>query len=159
MARAVVIGIGNPDRADDGAGREAVRRLRGRVPPGVELHALDGEPAALLAALDGAAAAWLIDACASGAPPGTVHRLDAAAEPLPRESFALSSHGLGLAEALELARALGQLPPSCVVFAIEGAGFAPGAPLSPAAEAGVAEAVARLLRELRAPHPGGRIDA
>ena len=112
MARAVVIGIGNPDRGDDGAGREAVRRLCGRVPPGVELRAMDGEPAALLDALWGAGAAWLVDACASGAPPGTVHRLDAAAGPLPREGFALSSHGLGLAEAVELARALGQLPPA-----------------------------------------------
>jgi hydrogenase maturation protease len=32
-----VIGVGNPERGDDGAGREVARRLRGRLPAGL-LH-------------------------------------------------------------------------------------------------------------------------
>ncbi len=41
----------------------------------------DGEATGLLAWLDGRAAAFLVDACASGAPPGTVRRFDVDSEP------------------------------------------------------------------------------
>jgi hydrogenase maturation protease len=142
--RRIVLGIGNADRGDDGAGRRVARLLRWRLPQGVEVAEHDGEATGLLARLDGAAAAYLIDACASGAPPGTVRRFDAGAAALPQSLFSLSTHGFGLAEAVELARALGQLPARCIVYAIEGECFDLGAPLSPRASAAVAE-VARYL--------------
>jgi hydrogenase maturation protease len=56
----------------------------------------------------------------------------------------VSTHRLGLAEALELARALGRLPSSIVVHGIEGARFGPGLPLSPE----VASATVRLAETL-----------
>lgn len=143
--RCVVVGVGNPDRGDDGAGRAVARRLRGTLPEGVTLAEADGEATALLAHLDGADAAFLVDACVSGAPAGTVRRIDVGVAPLPEGAFGLSTHGLGLAQAVGLARALGRLPPRCVVYAIEGASFAPGGPLSPAV-AGAVEEVARRLR-------------
>ena len=63
-------------------------------------------------------------AVVSGAPPGTVHRFDAVSE---RAACARppcrSTHALGLADAVELARALGRLPRRLVVFGIEGAAF------------------------------------
>jgi hypothetical protein len=34
--------------------------------------------------------AFLVDACASGAPAGTVHRFDVSAQPLPKSSFGVS---------------------------------------------------------------------
>ncbi|MBS0517961.1 MAG: hydrogenase maturation protease [Proteobacteria bacterium] len=129
--RAIVVGIGNPDRGDDGAGRAVVQRLRGKLPAHIEAAEHDGEATSLLALLDGADAAFLIDACLSGAEPGTVRRFDVARSPLPKEDFQVSTHGLGLAEAIELARALKQLPSSCVVYAIEAASAEPGASLSP----------------------------
>ena len=46
----------------------------------------------------------------SGAAPGTTRRLDASRERLPAELFRGSTHALGLAEAVELARALDRLP-------------------------------------------------
>jgi len=140
-SRRVVIGIGNPDRGDDAAGRAVARRLQGVVRRGVAVLEQGGETTALLAALEDAVEAFLVDACASGATPGTVHRFDAAEMSLPAASFALSSHGIGLAEAVELARALGQLPPRCIVYAIEGQSFDKGAPLSPVVASAV-EAVA-----------------
>jgi hydrogenase maturation protease len=91
-----------------------------------------------------------VDASASGAAAGTVRRLDARAGPLPAASFALSSHGLGLAAAIELARALGQLPPRCIVYAIEGASFAAGAPLTPAVAEAAAEVTRRIAGEIAA---------
>jgi hydrogenase maturation protease len=145
-----VIGLGNPDRGDDGAGRAVARWLAGRLPPGVEILERGGEAADLLACLEGAAAVYLVDASALAGAPGRVRRFDAAAAPLPAQSFAFSTHGLGLAEAVELARALGSLPPRCVVYAIEGRDFAPGAPLSPAVAAAVAEAGGLLTREIGA---------
>jgi hydrogenase maturation protease len=144
----VVIGVGNPDRGDDGAGRETARRLRASGLEEATIVACDGEATALLAHFEGADAAILIDACVSGAAPGTVRRFDAAEAPLPSAAFGLSSHGLGLSEAIELARTLGALPPRCVVYAIEGQRFDVGAPLSDAAAAAIEEVVADIRRDL-----------
>jgi hydrogenase maturation protease len=144
--RCIVLGLGNPDRGDDAAGREVARRLRGGLPEGVTVAEADGEATDLLARLDDADAVYLIDACVSGAPAGTVRRIDAAREPLPPGAFGLSTHGLGPADAIELARALDRLPETCVVYAIEGAAFETGAPLSPAV-AGAVEAVAGRVRD------------
>jgi hydrogenase maturation protease len=143
-----VIGVGNADRGDDGAGRMVARFLRGRLPEDVEIAELGGEAAALIARFEGAEAAFLVDACRSGAPAGTVRRLDVSATPAPTGLFGLSTHGFGLAEAIELARALARLPPRCVIYAIEAASFEIGAPLSPAVAAAVEEAAARLRIEI-----------
>jgi hydrogenase maturation protease len=143
-----VIGIGNPDRGDDGAGRAVARLLRDDPPPGVELIEQDGEVSSLLACFDGVPVVYLIDACLSGAPAGAVHRFDATAEPLPQDMFSLSTHGMGLAEAIELARSLGQLPERCIVYAIEGLAFAPGTPLSPPVVAAIAGVGDRIRAEI-----------
>jgi hydrogenase maturation protease len=145
----IVVGIGNPDRGDDAAGSAVVQRLRGAFGRDIELAEENGETAALLARIERADAAYLVDACASGAPAGTIRRFDAAAAPLPHHTFALSTHGLGLAEAIELARALGQLPSCCIVYAIEGASFEAGVPLTPAVADAVADVAARLQAEIR----------
>ncbi len=147
-ARRVVIGIGNPDRGDDAAGRTVARLLRNTVARGIEVFEHDGEATTLLALLDDTAAAFLIDASASGAPAGTVRRFDAADGPLPADMFGLSTHGFGLAEAIELARALGCLPPCCVVYAIEGESFEIGAPMSPTMSAAVTDVAARIREEV-----------
>ena len=146
--RRLVIGVGNPDRGDDGVGHEVVRLLAGRTPPDVGLLRHGGEATGLLDCLHGADAAWLIDAAASGAAPGARRRLDAAAGALPGDLAALSSHGLGLAQAIELARALGTLPRRCLVYAIEGERFTAGAPLTPAVARAAAVVAEAILREL-----------
>ncbi len=146
--RLIVIGIGNPDRGDDGAGRIVVQRLRGKLPAHVEVAELDGEATGLLALLDGADAAILIDACLSNSAPGTVQRFDAAQVPLPNARFNLSTHGLGLAEAIELARVLGQLPDSCVVYAIEAASVEDGTELSAPVAAAVDIVSAKVQAEI-----------
>ncbi len=146
--RQILLGIGNIDRGDDAAGRLVARSLQGNLPDDIEVVELDGEATALLARFEGAEAAFLVDACWSGAPAGTIRRLDVNATPLPQGLFGVSTHGFGLAEAVELARALGQLPPCCVVYAIEGASFEAGAPISQAVAAAVADVAARLRIEI-----------
>ncbi len=145
--RHIVVGIGNPDRGDDGAGRAVARLLKGVLPANVTVAEQDGESASLIALLEDAASAILIDACVSGRAAGTVRRFDAGVAPLPEAKFSVSTHGLGLAEAVELARALGQLPARCIVYAIEAASFEDGDSLSPAVAAAVKETSERIRSE------------
>ena len=143
-----MIGIGNRERGDDAAGPIVLEQLRGRLPAHVELIEERGEATAVAAAMEGAAVAYLIDACASGAPPGTLHRFEAALAPWPRALRSCSTHGLGLPEALELARALGTLPDRCVVYAIEGVSYELGSPPSAPVLAQIAALVPRVIAEL-----------
>ncbi|MCP4381955.1 MAG: hydrogenase maturation protease, partial [Hyphomicrobiales bacterium] len=125
-----VIGIGNPDRGDDGVGPLIVEKLRTRLPDEVETIVHSGEATSLLGRIDDACVAILIDACSSSALAGTVRRIDANGEALPDLEFGLSTHGFGLASAIELGRVLGQLPPRCIVFAVEAGGFDAGSGMS-----------------------------
>jgi len=147
--RRLIVAIGNPDRGDDAIGCEVARLLRGRLPAGVMLLHRRGEATAILERLEGAEVALLVDAALPDAEPGKVHRFDVAERALPSGLAELSSHGLGPAQALELARALGTLPRRCIVYAIEGRGFEPGAPLSPEAARAAVEVAELILDELR----------
>ena len=150
MGDVVVIGVGNPDRGDDGVGLEVVGRLEGGVPDGVRLVRLSGADAAgIMEAWSGAVRAIVVDAMVSGAAPGTVARFDAAAGPLPAGVRLASTHAMGAAEALELGRALGRLPQSLTVYGVEGATFSAGAGLSPEVAAAVEAAACRIIEEVR----------
>jgi hydrogenase maturation protease len=141
-----VVCVGNPWRGDDAVGLGVARRLKGKLPEGVVLVEREGEPTALIDAWEGADSLWLVDAVSSGADAGTIHRLDASERELPAELFRASTHHVGLAEAVELARALERLPPKTVVYGIEGGSFELGAELTPAVAA-AAERVAAAVRE------------
>lgn len=150
--RRVVIGVGNRLRGDDGAGPAALDRLAGRLPPAVEMAECPGGVAELLAAWEGAASVYVVDCAGPGAgsvgAPGAVHRIDASIDPLPAALGAASSHGLGLATAVELARTLGRLPPKLVVYAVAGDRFTPGTGVSPAVARGAAGAADAIAAEL-----------
>jgi hydrogenase maturation protease len=60
----------------------------------------------------------------------------------------VSTHVFGVVEAIELARALRQLPPVLVVYGVEGATFETGADLSTAVAAAVPQAIAQVRQEL-----------
>jgi len=141
----VVIGVGNTQRRDDGVGIMVVRQLQERVPPGVTTIEESGEGVSLLDAWKGAATVLLVDAVHSAAPPGTIHRLDAHVEPIPNGFFHCSTHAFGVAEAVELARALNQLPPRLVMYGIEGKSFAAGMELSEEVERAAAVVIAQVL--------------
>jgi hydrogenase maturation protease len=145
----VVIGVGNEYRSDDGAGIAVARRLRALFPAGVTILEESGEGAALMQGWQGAAWVMLVDAVRSGASPGTIHRLDARAAPMPTGFFHYSTHAFSVAEAVELARSLDQLPAHLVVYGIEGATFAAGVELSPAVEQAVEAVVERIAQEAR----------
>ena len=81
----------------------------------------------------------------SGAVVCHVRRSDAGDGPLPVDAFAGSTHDFGLAEAVELGRALGVLPERLVIIGIEGRAFAMGAAMSAEVSAAAAEVVAGIL--------------
>jgi hydrogenase maturation protease len=145
-----VIGVGNPWRRDDGAGLAVARLLAGTLPDGVEVLEREGEPASLIDAWEGAESVWLADAISSGAAAGTVRRLDATSQELPPELFRTSTHHLGLAEAVELARTLGRLPQRLVVYGVEGASFEIGEELTAEARRGSEQAATAIREEVLA---------
>ncbi len=143
-----LIGIGDRRRGDDGAGLEVARRLRLAHPPGVTILEQEGEPASLLETWSDADEVLVVDGVSSGAEPGTLHRFEVGDQPLPAELFRPSSHALGVAEAVELARELNRLPDRLVVYGIEGESFDIGEGLTPVVQNAVAQLVMELYREL-----------
>ncbi|CBG68206.1 Putative hydrogenase maturation protease [Streptomyces scabiei 87.22] len=151
--RISVIGVGNEFRRDDGVGWAAVARLRERaedlpLPSDTVLATCDGDPGRLIGLWEDAGLAVVVDAAhAHPGSPGRVHRLELGAGH-PARSGATSSHGLGLGEAVELARLLGRLPGRLVVYAVEGADGSIGTGLSPAVTASLGPLVDTVRNEI-----------
>jgi hydrogenase maturation protease len=97
----------------------------------------------------------VVDAMHSGSAPGALKRFDAVAAPLPSAFFGCSTHAFGVAEAVELARALNKLPARLVVFGIEGLDFSAGANLSPDVEQTLASAASAIENEALSMLAGG----
>jgi hydrogenase maturation protease len=148
----LLIGIGNPDRGDDGAGLEVVRRLTALRPQGLRLATCAGNALDLLDAWRGYERVVLVDAAFGGGRPGAVRRLDAGRGRLPWYLRSASTHSWGVAEAVEMARVLGDLPAHLVVYGIEGRSFGLHRGLSPEVIVAVDEVVAHVLHELDEAH-------
>jgi hydrogenase maturation protease len=148
----VVVGTGNPDRGDDGAGAAVAERVAAAKLPGVLAIVDRGDPTTIVDACEDAVALYVVDTCRTGSEPGTVHRVDAAEQPLTlATSRPHSSHSLSAAEAIEIARALGRLPARVVVYAIEGGAFDIGAPMSGPVATAVDWVADELLDAVREP--------
>lgn len=137
----LIIGVGNVYRGDDGAGIAAARLLRSQVPPAIRVIEQSGEGTALAESWKGAERVILVDAVQSGAAPGTMRRFDVQKEEIPREIFQRSTHTFGVIEAIELARALQELPPRLVLYTIEGERFDYAGQLTDSVASGVRAAV------------------
>jgi hydrogenase maturation protease len=149
----LVIGIGNQGRGDDGVGLLVSHTLAAKHLAHTSVVEETGEGGVLLSAWKGADAVILIDAVSSGASPGTLYRFDAQAQSVPAKFFRFSTHTFGVAEAIELARALNQLPPRLTVYGIEGKTFDAGIGLSPEVVAAARAVVKSVADEVRAMLP------
>lgn len=129
-AQVAIVGIGNHSRGDDAAGLEVALRLGDLDGDSVAVRTHRGEALGLIELIEHAGAALLIDAVRSGAPPGTLHEHDVSAEPLPVGLSRGSTHAFGVADSIELARRLGRLPATVIVFGLEGRRWELGAPMS-----------------------------
>jgi hydrogenase maturation protease len=156
MQRITVIGIGGSLRGDDAAGLEAVRLWRERFPgtatrPEVRTETRELPGLNLLEMLQDMDAAVLVDAVHSpSASPGTLVRVG----PDELSSFTPgtgSAHGWGVAETLQLGRALDPALAACriTLIGIVGGSFEPGAGLSPEVRAALDLAVEAIEAEIR----------
>ena len=146
--QALVIGLGNDYRGDDAVGHVVARRLKAIAGDAVRVLEESGEGAALIETWKGAHFIILIDAVHCGGAAGTIYRFDAKTEPIPGSFFHYSTHAFSVAEAVELARALNQLPRRLVVYGIEGKTFDSGVGLSPEVEAAADEVLRSVKEEL-----------
>lgn len=143
----LVIGVGNPDRGDDGVGIAVARRLRELSPAHISIRECRGTATELIHCWQDAHSVIVVDAVATDAPPGEVLRLDLLSQRVPQPASAASTHGFGLAQAVELSRALGRLPEALVLYGVVGLCFDLGAGLSPAVTRAVQEVVEAVIAE------------
>lgn len=130
MSGVCILGIGSPS-GDDQAGWLTVDALATcgvHADSELAIEKLDRPGAQLISLLENAAWVILVDAMQGGDQPGRVRRFDQHA--WPDYAHGLSSHGLGVLDALSLARELGTLPPRIDLYGIEIATTGPGDPVS-----------------------------
>jgi hydrogenase maturation protease len=118
--RTIIICIGNELIADDAVGFEIYNRLAG-CPARLEYCSVGGID--MLPLLHGETDLIVVDAVQFGAAPGTVHVIPW--DSLPSNSTAISAHGLGLRETIEIGTALypQEMPERITLVGIEGRCF------------------------------------
>jgi hydrogenase maturation protease len=145
-----ILGIGSPF-GDDRFGWEAAEALRhsaaiNTAAPGrIEVLALDRPGAMLPVHWRETDIVILLDAVRSGAVPGTPHCLEA--RDISGAHLLCSSHGFGIASAVGLAQALGNLPSRLLLRGVEADPAWRDSGLSPAVAAALPRFVADLARE------------
>lgn len=150
--RAVVVGIGNRYRGDDGIGPIVAEILDRQIqekqlPPTILVTVCDGEPTGLLDLWADAELAVVIDAVlCDPSTPGRIWRTSVDA--LRGITASASSHALGLPEVIPLGRLLGRLPRELVVIAVEAARLDLGPGLSAPIEAAIPRIVSAVRDEL-----------
>lgn len=120
--RTIVVCIGNELVADDAIGFEIYNRLAGGgCDARLAFCSVGGID--LLPMLEGETDMIVVDAVQFGAAPGTIHVMPWDA--LPRTSTAISAHGLGLRETIEIGQALypDAMPERTTLVGIEGRCF------------------------------------
>ncbi|TIC82982.1 hydrogenase maturation protease [Nocardioides sp. GY 10127] len=153
-----MVGCGNILRGDDAFGPVLVRTLYERgVPEGVRL--VDGGTAGMDVAfgMRGAARVVLVDACATGAEPGTLYRLPASELGETPPLAGLHSHNFRWDHALALSSWLlgPHAPTDVTVLLCEAGALEPGQPLSEKVQPQVAVLADLLEREFYPARPAG----
>lgn len=151
-ATLLIVGVGNAFRGDDGVGPAVVGLLRDRL-KGAQLNCLTiqdaVEPLSLIETWNGASAVVLIDAMCSGATPGSIRRFEAGDGKFPPTGLRASTHGLDVFDVIELARSLSKLPPTVIVYGVEGRAFEVGQPLSAEVAAAFDSVTKRVEEDVR----------
>jgi hydrogenase maturation protease len=151
---ALVIGLGNRLRGDDGVGPRVAELVAERAPE-LEVIVCEREPTELLLHWRGARLAMIVDAVA-GPSPGAVHRIELGSQRLgERQGRTSSTHALALSDVIELGRELGRMPRRLVVYGIEAERFEAGAGLSPPVAACAGALADTVITEARAERPRG----
>ena len=149
----LIIGVGNAYRGDDAVGLRIAQDIKKKSPDHVNVIEQSGDGISLMDSWKDSDAVILIDAVHSGAQPGTIHRFDVHTQTIPTKFFHYSTHAFGVAEAIELARALKQLPKNLIVYGIEGKCFEAGIGISLEVEKAVEEVMMRVKQDIHSCSP------
>ena len=125
MKSALIVCIGNDLAADDAAGLAIYEKLEKRIlPPGTRTSFLGTGGISLIDELGGEDILVVVDAVQFGSSPGTVHVVDWDQLP-PATLRPVSVHGIGIREAIEVAKRLfpEQTPQHVYLVGIEGKCF------------------------------------
>lgn len=143
-AAITVVGIGSEFRGDDAVGLEVLRKLKAELPAAARTAELTGDQSELLELMRSTDAMIIVDAVRSSAPAGTVFRIDASRDPVPEDFVSFSTHAFDSAGAVEMARVLGSLPGTLLIYGIVGRDFSFRRGLTPEVEEVVEIACARI---------------
>ncbi len=143
-----LIGVGNTFRGDDAVGILVAQKMAKLDMPGIEVLERSGEGTALMEAFKGCETVFVIDAMQSGVAPGEILRFEAQNEKLPAHFSATSTHAFGVAEAVEMARLMDEMPAKLIVYGIEGKQYETGSTLSPEVEQAIPVLINKLREEL-----------
>ncbi len=149
-ARVLVLGVGNILRTDEGFGPHAANELNRRFELAPGTTAIDGGTSAmeLLEDMAGVDLLLILDAVASGRPPGSIVRL--AGEEVPRFfTSKMSPHQVGIADVLASLALTGESPGETVIIGVEPASLELGMELSPAVAAAVPRVIDMAVGEMR----------
>ena len=138
-----IVAIGS-SHGDDQVAWQLLDRLQTRLSA---THAVAVSDASqLLDYVDDCDLLVIIDACVGAGAPGTITRLDWPDARI-RQRHSLSTHGFGVADALQLAEQLGRLPKKVVLFGIERLQSRPGDSLSDVVKRAMDELEEQILLE------------
>ncbi len=146
--RRIVVGVGNRDRGDDAFGPTVCDRAAG-LDPGVEVWIIEADPSVLAVRWRPDDRVVVVDAVVSGggAAPGSVYEIDVGLTPgaVMTALHPTSTHGIGVADAIMLADALGTKPRELWVLGVEADSFELDAPLADSLAAVVDSVAERAL--------------
>ncbi|MGD1995647.1 MAG: hydrogenase maturation protease [Anaerolineae bacterium] len=145
----LIIGLGNPLRADDGIGPRVVEELvRRGLPEGITARDCGTGGLDLLRVVEGWERVVVVDAADVEREPGEFVRFTPDQVRLAEAVDSFSLHDAGLAEALGLARAAGRSLPSMVIFGVQPERIDWAVGLSPTLEAALPALVEAVLGEV-----------
>lgn len=150
MKRTLVIGIGNGFRKDDGVGLEIARRIEELKLPGITVTKTTGDLSNFINTFRDYETLIIADSIKSSGNPGMNIRIDISDLDEDFElSPKISTHWLGILEALRLADNIGNLPEKTIIYGVEGIDFSFGVGISPGLFNTIEFVVNEVIEELR----------
>jgi hydrogenase maturation protease len=149
--RVVVLGVGNTLMRDEGLGVRCIEELERTKVLDADVVVIDGGTSTheLMDDLQNLDILVIVDATATGKPPGTIVRLEGSSIPS-AFSNKLSPHQHGINDLLAALTLLGRSPAKLVLFGVEPCVMELGMELSPVVSATIPELCARVAREVGA---------
>jgi len=128
--RNLIIGIGNEFRHDDSCGLYVANKLKNSGLPNTDVKTQTGESTALIETWKGYSTVYVIDAVLSPDEPGTIFKINALQQEIPKNLFKYSIHSFGIAEAVELGKMISEIPEAIIIYGIVLESFHDGRGLS-----------------------------